>query len=396
MDKISLLAISDIHIGCPRIDPYKLKLRLQKYLYPHIEGKQILFICGDFFDTQLSLDSRAAFVAMEIIREIKDICRSVKCDLRVLRGTFTHDRNQPKHFINGEDPDITDVKLYDTMAIEHHDKTGLDILYMPDNLVSDDIYEDIRKLLESHGLDHVDLLIHHGYFKHMLPDALINKGLPNGCLEVEKTNKFVWGATLNGHVHISSIYENVISIGSFDRLAHGEEEPKGLYQIDIDRHQVHAITGEDCDVYRFTFIENMDANKFITFNLLPYEPQEALKRFESRWSDLIHKFNENEVVRIRIMSNDKSVVEGCTQIAKTLYNDVIVDQSSVVKREQVIENVAMNLEELPMITPENICQLVMPIIKKAYPNVSEGTIKRVLDAIGCKKDVTNENVQRTT
>lgn len=393
MDKISLLAISDIHIGCPRIDPYKLKERLQKYLYPHIEGKQILFICGDFFDTQLSLNSRAAFVAMEIIREIKDICRSVKCDLRVLRGTFTHDRNQPKHFINGEDPDITDVRLYDTMAIEHHDKTGLDILYMPDNLVSDDIYGDIRKLLESHGLDHVDLLIHHGYFKHMLPDALINKGLPNGCLEVEKTNKFVWGATLNGHVHVSSIYENVISIGSFDRLAHGEEEPKGLYRIDIDKHFTHAITGEDCDVYKFTFIENMDANKFITFNLLSYEPQEALKKFEDRWSDLIHKFKDNETVRIRIMSNDKSVVEGCSQIAKTLYNDVIVDQSSVVKREQLIENVAMNLDELPMITPENIWQLVIPIIKKAYPNVSEETVKKVIDAVGGKKETVNGNEQ---
>ena len=396
MDKISLLAISDIHIGCPRIDPYKLKERLNKFLYPHIEGKQILFICGDFFDTLLNLNSRAAFVAMEIIREIKSLCRSNGCDLRVLRGTFTHDRNQPRHFINGEEEDITDVKLYDTMTIEHHEKTGLDILYIPDNIVSEDIYDDIRRLLESHGLDHVDLLIHHGYFKHMLPDALINKGLPNGCLEVEKIKKYVWGCTLNGHVHISSIYENVISIGSFDRLAHGEEEPKGFYRIDLDRHQIHGITGEDCDVYKFTFIENMDANKFITFNLMSYEPQDALKVFEKRWTELIHTFKDDETVRIRIMSNDKSVIEGCTQIAKSLYNEVIVDQSSVVKREQIIENVATNLDELPLITPDNVCDLVIPIIKKNYPNVSEESVRRVLEAVGCKKEVANENVQRTT
>ena len=80
MDKIALLAVSDIHIGCPRIDPYKLKARLEKYLYPHIQGKQILFICGDFFDTQLSLNARAAFVAMEIIRDIKAICREKKVE----------------------------------------------------------------------------------------------------------------------------------------------------------------------------------------------------------------------------------------------------------------------------------------------------------------------------
>ena len=60
--KISLLAISDVHIGCPRLDPVLLHKKFEKYLYPKITSDiDILFICGDFFDTLLTLNAHAAF-----------------------------------------------------------------------------------------------------------------------------------------------------------------------------------------------------------------------------------------------------------------------------------------------------------------------------------------------
>jgi len=369
---ISLLAISDIHVGCPRLNPHLLHQKFEKFLYPRITPEiGILFICGDFFDTLLNLNAYASFEAMDIIKELKFLCRKNGCDLRVLRGTFTHDRNQPKHFVNGEDPNDLSVRLYDTMAIEHHEKTGLDILYMPDNLVSDDIYEDIRKLLESHNLDKVDILIHHGYFKHMLPEALLVKGLPHGCLEAEKISKYVKGCVLNGHVHISSVYQNVISIGSFDRLSHGEEEAKGFYQINIKD-----------GVYSFDFIENQDASIFKTFNLQAYSAEEAITRFSERWSLVMDLLHDNEPVRIRVVSGDKAVIEGCTQIAKSQYENVIIDQASVVKRENTIENIAVDLEALPIISPANIVDLLMPILQKTNPTVSKERVNEILTAVG--------------
>ena len=175
--KTSILAISDVHIGCPRLNPKLLHDKFKKFLYPQVTSDiSILFICGDFFDTLLNLNAYAAFVAMDIIKELKHLCRSVGCDLRVLRGTFTHDRDQPKHFVNGEDPEDTSVKLYDKFSIEHHSKTGLNILYIPDNIKFNDVYESIHELLESHNLEKVDILVHHGYFKHLLPEALLVKG----------------------------------------------------------------------------------------------------------------------------------------------------------------------------------------------------------------------------
>ena len=374
--KTSILAISDVHIGCPRLNPKLLHDKFKKFLYPQVTSDiSILFICGDFFDNLLNLNAYAAFVAMDIIKELKHLCRSVGCDLRVLRGTFTHDRDQPKHFVNGEDPEDTSVKLYDKFSIEHHSKTGLNILYIPDNIKFNDVYESIHELLKGHNLEKVDILVHHGYFKHILPEALLVKGLPHGCLEVEKIQKYVKGCVLNGHVHISSIYQNVISIGSFDRLAHGEEEPKGFYRIDID--------GND---YRFKFIENKDATKFITYNLLTFTSEQALDYFSSEFSKLVEQLRDNEPIRVRVISDDKAIIEGCTQIAKGMYSNVMIDQGTIAKRCNLIENVTTDLSELPIITDSNLLELLMPILKKQNPNVREENVKSILESVGCKSN----------
>ena len=379
MNKISLLAISDIHIGCPRLNPHLLHEKIIQFVYPQISSDiDILFICGDFFDTLLNLNAYAAFEAMDIIKELKCLCRNNGVDLRILRGTFTHDRNQPRHFINGESDLDNSIRLFETMALEVHERTGLKILYMPDNLVSDDLYSDIQKLLDAHNCESVDVLVHHGYFKHMLPEVLRVKGLPHGCLEADKISKYVKGCVLNGHVHVSSIYQNILSIGSFDRLAHGEEEPKGFYRIDIQD-----------GVYRFNFIENKRANKFLTYVLTSFTPEQAIPYFTDKFGEIVRTFKDNEPVRIRIVSNDKGVIEGCAQSAKGLYPDVVVDQSSVIKRENLIENVSVNLEDLPEIVPSNLAELTLPIIHKTNPNISLKRVEEILAAVGCTKEVTN-------
>lgn len=387
-DKISILAISDIHIGCPRSNPHLLHDKLKKFLYPQItKDIDILFICGDFFDTQLTLNAYAAFESLEIIREIKALCKDVGCDLRVLRGTFTHDRTQPQHFIMGEPPDSSAVKLMDTVCLEHHEKTGLDILYIPDNHGYDNIYDEIDKLLKSHNLEQVDILVHHGYFKHMLPEALLVKGLPHGCLDYEHTSKFVRGCVLNGHVHIPSVYKNIVSVGSFDRLAHGEEMAKGFYRIDITQGQQHQV-------YSIKFIENKDATKFITYNLLTFDTSDkAMDWFNHEFNELLKTVGADDPLRIRIVSDDKAVVEGCAQLAKSLHSNVVIDRGSTVKRSQYIENTAIDLSELPVITDDNLVELLMPLLRKKNPCISEQTVKSILATVGCATKEENHDQQ---
>lgn len=374
--KTSLLAISDIHIGCPRLNPNELHDKFVKYLYPRITDKiGILFICGDFFDSRIDMSSYASFTSVEIMEELKSLCAKSGTDLRILRGTFTHDRTQPQHFLNRVEPGSTKVMMFDKLSIEYNEKTGLYIMYIPDNLSSQDIYADMRNLLDSKGIEKVDILVHHGYFKHMLPP---NIQAPHGCLDADLIQKYVKGCVLNGHVHISSIYRNVISIGSFDRLVHGEEMPKGFYQIDIDTN----------NVYHFSFIENKEAQKFISIDLSAFidMPVEAVNFFGKKWEKLKETFRPGETVRVRVISSDPAVIEGCSNLATSSWEKVIVDKATVRKREQILENVNMGLEELPVITPENIETLLLPIVQAKSPNVTEKDIHDVICDITNKKE----------
>ena len=311
---------------------------------------------------------------------MKCLCREVGCDLRVLRGTYTHDRDQPRHFVNGEDANDDSVRMFSAIDVEHHEKTGLNILYIPDNVKSSNIYEDIHQLLASHNLDKVDIMIHHGYFKHMLPEALLTKGLPAGCLEADKVSKFVSGCVLNGHVHQPSVYQNVISVGSFDRLAHGEEEPKGFYRIDI-------VDGK----YHFEFIENEGATRFVTLNLMHYGSEDAFAAFKKAMLSLNEELGEEDPLRIRIVSDNKEDIQGYTEIAKSIRSNVVVDQAAIIKREQTIENTAMDLSELPVITESNLCDLLMPIVHKQDPNLKESTVRDILESVGCKSNDNKED-----
>ena len=366
---INILAISDVHVGCPRIDPVLLHQRLIKYFYPHITPEtDILFICGDFFDSLLSLNSVASLEAVDIIRELRTLCAANHCDLRVLRGTYTHDRDQPRHFVKGIDPSDTSVRLYSSVDLEYHEATGLRILYIPDNVGSKDIYEDIRKLLEAHGTDKADILIHHGYFKHMLPANLQE---PPGCLDVDRISKYVKGCVLNGHVHLSSIYKNVISVGSFERMVHNEESPKGFFKVKIDK----------AGAYHFEFVENKEANKFLSFDMRTFGTMasEAIAFFTRRWDDCIKTFRPDEQVRVRFISEDPGIVEGCSAVAVEKWPKTTVDKVNVVKREQILENVNTSIEDLPVITKDNLGEMLLPIVQKKNPEISLQDINDVLE-----------------
>ena len=55
-----------------------------------------------------------------------------------------------------------------------------------------------------------------------------------------------------GHVHKRSTYKKIEVAGSFDRLAHGEEEPKGFLDVTYyseDNRVVKFVENKDAEVY---------------------------------------------------------------------------------------------------------------------------------------------------
>ena len=89
----------------------------------------------------------------------------------------------------------------------------------------------------------------------------------------------------SGHIHTFSTFEKIISNGSFDRLSHGEEEPKGGVLCTI------AANGENS----FTFIENKGSKKYITIKLIGLDLDKALEKIDK----VVIKLPNNSHVRIK-------------------------------------------------------------------------------------------------
>lgn len=366
---LKILALADLHIGNPRLDPHHFQACIEEYVLPRITSElSHVIICGDFFDLLINMNSIASQVAMTVIGLLKRACYENGVKLRVLRGTFTHDRNQPKHFLISSPEYNKNVALFDTLSIEYDEETGTNFLYIPDNLPYSDIYNEVEKLLEAHSLKTVDVVVHHGYFKHMLPLGIPE---PNGTLDYEKFKKYYTGCVLNGHVHIPSIHHNVLSIGSFDRLAYGEEEPKG-YSI---------VTRKENNEYSYEFVENKSANLFITADFKEFNGniEAAYGWFESHWIPIFKEYNRP--ARVRILTDDSGLVEGLKSVLADQLPDIRLERLATTKREQLIENVQLDLESLVEITEQNLGELVVPLIQQKYPKITTEEILGVLETL---------------
>ena len=80
------------------------------------------------------------------------------------------------------------------------------------------------------GLTKVDYAVMHGQFDYQLPKHIT--GMPRHdsqkYLDIVKHYIFI------GHIHTHSVYDRIIAQGSFDRLTHGQEEPKGYVVSIVD------------------------------------------------------------------------------------------------------------------------------------------------------------------
>ena len=375
MKPFRAIAISDLHVGNPRLDPIHFSACIEEYVIPKItKDIEFLFICGDFFDLLVNMNSASSLAALAVISRLKEVCYKNEVKLRVLRGTYTHDRDQPKHFLVTSPEYNSCVVLADELSIEYDKETESTILYMPDNLPISDIYGEIEKLLKLHCLEQVDLVIHHGYFKHMLPPGIPE---PSGTLDYDRFKKYYRGCVLNGHVHTSSIHQNVISVGSFDRFAYGEEEAKGFY----------IISRNDEGRYSYEFIENKHANPFWTINLKEFDGSDTrpiTDYVDQYFGPRIRQAREmNLPVHVRLVTDISGVMDGVSQYLRDTYPHIAVDRGVATKQEQILEKVQLDLSELPVITPENVTDLAIPIIKNMHPDANPEEIRQVIES--CKQ-----------
>jgi DNA repair exonuclease SbcCD nuclease subunit len=141
---------------------------------------------------------------------------------------------------------------------------GISVLYIPDewNNLASKTYEQALEAMHNLGLTQVDLAIMHGAFDYQLP--VISDDSHN----FKAYNDIVKYYINIGHVHTFTTKGKVIAQGSFDRLTHGEEEPKGGVEVVIRKDGTKDLF----------FIENKNAKIFKTIKITTTDNEKSVAK----------------------------------------------------------------------------------------------------------------------
>lgn len=255
---LRMLNISDIHGGHDRVSTELIIDRFDEFVTPHLSEIQMMTIDGDTYDRLLTLHSRPANQMTAWGIKLLHLCEQNNIVLRVLRGTYSHDYDQPKVFETWYNSYgfKFDFKYVDTVSCEYIKRFKMKVVYLPDDLpykTSDECIDAVRDMIRGQGWDKVDYCFGHGTFDYAISGPAHTK--PAFCYRVEQFD-FVTKKAVFGHVHTHSARGNMFYNGSFDRLRQGEEEPKGFTIITDD--------GKSANV---TFYENKKATLFKTIDM---------------------------------------------------------------------------------------------------------------------------------
>ena len=355
-DTFKIAEISDIHFGNGRLSSVRVYEHLQKVLYPLFKDIKLLIINGDTFDTLLNMNNEAGFYVARFIDDLTTLALFHKVYIRVVRGTFSHDRYQNQFFVvrdkgintlNG----IPMIRVIDKISIEHFDELNINVLYCPDDQPHVDLSQAVIDVITANHLDKVDLLFSHGYFTHLLPKNLPH--IPHNTLDYDKLKKYVDGLFVNGHVHHPVVYDNrVITSGSFERMNHDNDNtPVGMWILTGTRHKTKFQ-------WTYEFIENKDAIPFTTFHTEKYTSGEFLCKDIQKYMDQLRKtdYPVHDPVYIRIQGE---TFPGVTEWIHDHYlNIIITDKKTQLIQEVTVEDQAITSDDLPVLTEDNLAQVV--------------------------------------
>jgi len=354
---LNIISASDFHIGHSKTSADVMHSNLKKYLYPQLtEDIDLFIISGDFFHTLLDMNSESGYRAALIIEELKKICFKNKIFLRVLRGTFTHDRHQNQFFnIETNEKRIGKdlaVRVFSQLKIEWIEELGISVLYVPDDLPYDEPLTQIIECISESPYDKVDIASMHCYFDHLLPRGIPRR--PHNCYDADTISKYVNGPILNGHIHTKCVYKKIVTNGSFDRTAHGEEEDKGFFKLIYDTNSKEVI---------FDFIVNEGATLFKSIYL--DNTKVTLDEFPNIVKDILNNNkSSSDRVFLRVVSDDSSIRESAHKFINTTYDNIVYSSKKLSNvSEEDSEGHIPSIEELPSITEDTLPSMVVDFIK---------------------------------
>jgi hypothetical protein len=374
--KIKAVSFSDVHLGHGRVLPHVIHTNIKKVIYPQLNDElDILFLVGDFFDGLLDMNGQAGWVAACIIGELIEFANHHQFLIRIVRGTFSHDRMQNQFFETESDPTYIGedllVRVFDSISIEHLNGLDIDVMYVPDDLPCDNAMEVVKEMISEHQLQNVDILLNHGYFSHLLPKGIPHE--PPNTFQAENFDELVKGFILNGHIHQPSVYRKVISNGSFERLCHGEEEPKGFFVI------YYNTESNECT---HEFIENTLATTFKTFDLTKWRTEADVLIEYGKWLQLMldEDISTSDPIFVRIICDDAMLRQAVLTFTRERNDNIILSsKKSNRNSDEDGEDICTSTVDLPIITEDNLSGMIVEFLSTVKKiDISKDEVEGVL------------------
>lgn len=323
---------------------------------------------GDLMDRMVEANNPDLFRVKTWSQTFLGECKKNKTAVLLLEGTWSHDWGQPRH-LETIAPDGMDFRYVDKLSIQHYpDLDNLTVLCVPDNMgamTPDEIWELALSVLKEHKLDKVDIIAFHGTWMHQLPGHAMDK--KHDPARWQSICKYL---ILSGHIHKPSLEGMVHCSGSFDRIGHGEEHPKGGYVVDLDKVK---------EKFTATFWENKKALPYVTMNVKEdITPEKLVKD--------LHQFIKEKKLpyysQVRVMGGPGDVVNPVLSIFEKEYPYFgFKSKNSKADAELVEEDLFdENTYEGISITKDNIEQTLWPEMSEKFKalGISEEEAMEVL------------------
>lgn len=278
--KRDILSISDVHLGNKNTSADFIMENLTKFfngfsIKNNFDDLKVVFIAGDLWDDALQFSSEYLPGFFNFWYGFTDWCTRKEIVLRVLEGTPKHDRRQGRTleaYTRVVAPKLN-FRYVTDLSIEYIPEIDSQVLYVPDECrrTAEVCYQDTLTLLQEHQLSTVDIAVMHGMFKFQLGSIPMEAKVHDEELYLNLITQFA----VIGHIHTRSQYERIFAQGSFDRIAHGEEQPKGAWYFTAGKGKSWTPI----------FLENKTAKKYVTVEVSG-SLEKSLAKIEKQISDL--------------------------------------------------------------------------------------------------------------
>ena len=131
---INIVHLADVHWGS--INPKKLYNDLKTEFIDKIKDEDLdmIIILGDYFDHKIPLTDQSSILGIKFLNQLCSFAKKRNIEVRILRGTKTHDFNQLDNFKSLETT-FDNFRIINTVSEELFN--GLKFLYVPEEYMND-------------------------------------------------------------------------------------------------------------------------------------------------------------------------------------------------------------------------------------------------------------------